>query len=120
MLWERLRWGPGGLVAGLLVGAGELLPRGGREIHVHARAAGAHVHDGDGDAAALVVHGRLLVAPLVGGRAGHDIVGGCAPSVLGDGSDHVGVGERGAASTGAAVWLVDGDVSRVLARAASR
>jgi len=75
-----------------------------------ARAARAHIHDGGLDGVALVFNLDLLSAPGVGGGTGHDVVGGLAPSRLGEGDNHVRVVESSTASAEATSVVVDGDV----------
>lgn len=122
MGWKRLGdLGPGdALVAGLLVGAGELLPGGHREIDVVAKALRAQVHDGSNDSAALEVGLDLLSTPWVAGFTGHPVVGGFTPGGLCERNDEHGVVELLTASTvRTRLDVVDGSVTGELAGTAA-
>lgn len=90
-----------------------------REVEVVASAAGAQVHDGSIDRLAAVLDLDLLSAPLVGGLAGHGVVGGSAPGRGSEGDVEVSGVHGLTAGTKSAIERVDGQVDAAEALASA-
>jgi hypothetical protein len=99
---------PGHALETVTSSADKLGPDGLGDVEATVGAAVALVHDGGGDGLALVGDVDLHSAVLVGGVAGHDIVGGGTVDVGGEGNHHVGVFDGLSAGSESTTEGVDG------------